>query len=94
MTKLKKDRHTQTKKAERQSIKHHKHNMALKAKVKKALKKFNSAVNAGNTGEVKKMLPGITGLLHKSVKKKIMKKNTASRKISQLARKVKAAKPS
>ncbi len=88
MTKLKNDRHTQAKKAERQSIRNRKQNIKLKNKLKKAIKKLDSAVAGGNIEEAKKILSNAIEVLQTNSRKKILHKNTASRKISQLSKKV------
>ena len=85
MTKLKKDRHTQAKKAARQNIRHYKRNVLLKNKIKKTIKKLNNLIQSGNAAESKKLFPEVTAMLHNAVNKEIFKKNKASRNISQLA---------
>jgi len=86
MTKLKKDRHTQAKKAARQNTKHYKANMAIKNKIRKNIKKINSLILAGKVPECRKLFSDITALLQRSVNKNIYSRNRVARKISSLAR--------
>lgn len=88
MTKLKKDKHTQARKAARQNISHHKHNALAKSKIKKMIKKYDLILAEGNKETAKTLLSEITKTLHKSSQKNIIHKNRASRKISQLTKKL------
>ena len=88
MTKLKKDRHTQAKKADRQNKRHKKHNLQLKADIKKKIKKLETAISSGNAEESKKLLSSLTKALHISSRKRVIHSNNASRKISKLTKKI------
>jgi small subunit ribosomal protein S20 len=62
-------------------------NISYKSKVKTAVKKFLTAAesNAADSGT---LLSSATSLLHEGVSKGIFHKNTASRTISRLAKKI------
>lgn len=92
MTKLKNDRHTSTKKSERQNIKRKKRNILIKNKIKKTLKKMEAAIASGNVDESKKLLKVAMKTLQTSSRKNILPDNAASRKISQLSKKINSMK--
>ena len=65
-------------------------NQAIKSRVKTFVKKVLSAVEAKNVDEAKTALQVAYKELDKAVTKGVLKKNTASRKKSRLALKVKS----
>jgi len=65
-------------------------NMSYKSKVKTAVKRFLRAADE-KAGDTRELLGRATSLLHKGVSKGIFHKNSASRTISRLARKVPSA---
>lgn len=69
---------TQAKRAER--------NQAVKSRVKTEVKKVEAAAAAGNKEEAAKVLAGATSQIEKAATKGVLKKNTASRKVSRLAK--------
>ncbi|MBN1832936.1 MAG: 30S ribosomal protein S20 [Deltaproteobacteria bacterium] len=63
-------------------------NSGYKSNAKKAVKVLRAAVANGSAEEAKEGLARTTSLIQKSVSKGVIHKNTASRKISRLARQV------
>lgn len=74
------------KKALRQSLRRRARNLAYKKKIKNLLKKVKGLVSEKNLGEAKNLLPQLYKILDKAVKAKVIKKNTAARKKSRLAK--------
>jgi len=75
------------KKALRQSARRHARNLKQKNALKALVKGYRRALAAGKKDEAKKLLPGVYKALDKSAKRgKILKKNTASRLKSRLAK--------
>ena len=72
------ERITQAKRAER--------NQAVKSRVKTEVKKVEAAAAAGNKEEAAKVLADATSQIEKAATKGVLKKNTASRKVSRLAK--------
>ena len=60
-------------------------NQAIKSAVKTEIKKVRTAVEAGNKEEAAKALLAATSAIDKAESKGVLKKNTASRKVSRLA---------
>ena len=77
--------HKSTIKRARQAEKRHLRNRAVLASVKNAMKKVMTAVEEKNTTEAATLLREATAALHKAVTKGVLKRNTASRRISRLA---------
>ena len=75
-----------TKKALRQSKKRQERNKSNKTRLKTQLKKVRAAAEAGQMSEVKKLLPETYSVIDKSLKKGIIRKNTASRYKSRLTK--------
>ena len=63
-------------------------NQAIKSGVKTAVKKVRVAIEQGNKEEAAKALLAATSAIDKAESKGIIKKNTASRKVSRLAQAV------
>jgi small subunit ribosomal protein S20 len=74
------------KKALRQSLKKRAHNLFYKNKIKALFKKVKSLVLERKIEEAKKLLPQIYKILDKAAKEKVIKKNTAARKKSRIAK--------
>lgn len=74
------------KKALRQSLKRRAHNLRYKNKIKALIKEMRSLILQKKTEDAKKLLPQVHKILDKAAKEKVIKKNTASRKKSRLAR--------
>lgn len=74
------------KKALRQSKKRHLQNLHFKRNFKAAVKEFRHEVQAKNYEKAKELLPKVYQTVDKAAKKNVIKKNTASRYKSRLAR--------
>ena len=66
----------------------HERNKAIKSGVKTAVKKVTAAIEAGDKDAAAKALLNATSVIDKAMKKGVLKKNTASRKVSRLAKAV------
>ena len=76
------------KKALRQSLKKRARNLAYKTKIKRLIKKVKFLISEQKIEEAKKILPQVYKILDKAVKKGVIKKNTASRKKSKIAKSI------
>jgi len=74
------------KKALRQNRKKRKRNLNYKGKIKELTKEFHGLISKKKMNEAKKLLPKVYKILDKAAKVKTIKKNTASRKKSRIAR--------
>jgi small subunit ribosomal protein S20 len=74
------------KKAYRQSLRRKARNTEKKDDLKKLLKEVRSLISEKKANEAKKLLPKVYKLLDKGAKKGIIKKGTASRKKSRIAK--------
>lgn len=74
------------KKALRQNIKRRAHNRKIKENLKSLIKKTRSLVAEKKNEEAKKLLPNLYKALDKAAKIGVVKKNTASRKKSRIAK--------
>jgi small subunit ribosomal protein S20 len=81
-------RHQSAIKAARQAEKRRDRNRAALNTVKSQIKRVLTAVEAKKTDEAKAALREATSTLAKAVTKGLMKRNTASRRISRLAHQV------
>ncbi len=78
------------KKALKQNIKRNLINTARRSATRTFVKKVHDAIDAGkNANEVNALLAQAASFLGKAVGKDVMHKNTASRKLSRLTKKVK-----
>ncbi len=75
-----------TKKALRQSKTRQERNKSNKTRLKTQIKKVRAAAEAGQHSEVKKLLPETYSVIDKSLKKGIIRKNTAARHKSRLSK--------
>ena len=80
------------KKAYRQSLRRKARNTERKDSLKKILKEIRSLISAKKTYEAKKLLPNVYKLLDKGVKSGLVKKGTASRKKSRIAKAISKSK--
>jgi len=80
------------KKALRQNVKRRTRNLVYKNKMKKLIKEVRSLVSENKIEEAKKLLPSVYKILDKSAKTNVIKKNTASRKKSRIAKLIKKTK--
>ena len=62
------------------------HNLDLKSDLKKTIKKYLTSIETKNTSEAQNILKEVYVKIDKAAKKKIIKKNTASRRKSRFAR--------
>jgi len=74
------------KKALRQNIKRKKRNLIYKRKVKEAVREVRELISEKKINEAKRLLPEVYKILDKAAKVKVIKKNTASRKKSRIAK--------
>ncbi|MCH8741322.1 30S ribosomal protein S20 [Patescibacteria group bacterium] len=77
------------KKALRQNAKRKKRNLIYKHKIAKLVKKIKKLAVLGEKEEIKKLLPAIYKALDKAAKVKIIKKGTAARRKSRIAKTIK-----
>jgi small subunit ribosomal protein S20 len=74
----------------RQAVKNNLRNKAVSSAVKNVLKKVESAIASGNREDAGKALIEAIRTLNKAASKSVIHKNTASRNISRLTKKVNA----
>ena len=77
--------HKSAKKRCRQALKRNEVNRSLLSKIKNNVNTFNSLVSSKKTEEIKKSLSSVNSVLAKAVKKGLIKKEFASRKLSSLS---------
>lgn len=77
---------TSAKKAIRQAKRRKAQNLIYKDKIKTLLKEVKKLILAKKTEEAKKILPQVFKILDKSAKVGVIKKNTADRKKSRIAK--------
>lgn len=82
--------HASAKKALRQNVKHNERNKARNSDIKTFVKKVLAAVAAKDLTLAQDIFKVAQAKIMKGAKKNLMKPNTASRKVSRLAQKVKA----
>lgn len=82
--------HASAKKALRQNIKNNERNKARNSDIKTFVKKVLAAVAAKDLSLAQDIFKVAQSKIMKGAKKNLMKDNTASRKVSRLAQKVKA----
>ena len=73
-----------------QAAKEQAHNKEIKSNLKTVVKKANAAI-ADNAADMDKAVVAATSAIDKACSKGVIKKNTASRKISRMARKANKA---
>jgi small subunit ribosomal protein S20 len=79
------------KKALRQNIKRRQRNLRRKSKIKELQKEFKNLLLEKKVEEAKKLLPSLYKAIDKAAKAGTIKKNTASRKKSRLAKSLQKA---
>ena len=72
----------------RKSKKKHVRNILIASEVKTLIKKYNLLLSEKKFDEAKEFLKTVSSKLHKAAAKGIMRKNTVSRKISRLSKKL------
>lgn len=80
----------QARKRVRQAERRTELNRTLRSRMRTEIKKLEVAIEAGNKEVIGKQFPITMSQLHKAVSKGLLKKETASRKVSRLAARVKA----
>ena len=81
--------HKSAKKRMRQDKKRNLSHKSLKSEVRTSIKKLSAEIEGKNLEEAKVSLSKTVSLLDKAAKKEIIHKNAASRKKSQLTKKIK-----
>lgn len=81
--------HQSAKKRIRQTATITERNRARRSQIRTYVKKLEQAIEAGNKEEIPAAFKNAMSALHKGVSKGVMKKETASRKISRLSARVK-----
>lgn len=64
--------------------------MAITSRIKTFIKKVEQFILAGNSEEAQKSMRVAESEIMKGVTRKVLKKNTASRKVSRIVKKIKA----
>lgn len=82
--------HAQTKKRIRQTATKTEQNKAIRTRMRSAVKAAEKAIAAGDKDAIKATFTTAMSQLHRGVTKGIVKKATASRKISRLSAAIKA----
>ena len=77
--------HKSAKKRCKQALKRNEVNRSLLSKIKNNVNTFNSLVSSKKTEEIKKSFSSVNSALAKAVKKGLIKKEFASRKLSSLS---------
>ena len=77
-------------KRHRQSLKKRERNTVIKSDLKTQLKKFESALESNDVSLAQQTLRETEAKLRKAASKGVIKKETASRKVSRIAKKVAA----
>ncbi|MCX7832288.1 MAG: 30S ribosomal protein S20 [Actinobacteria bacterium] len=78
----------------RQAEKRRIRNKSIKSEVRTYIKKFEAALSAGNLQEAENLFTIVQKKIDKAVSKGIFHKNTGSRKISKIAKKLAALRAS
>jgi small subunit ribosomal protein S20 len=77
-------------KSYKQSLKRALRNKSAKSKIRTFVKKLEKSVESQNLQEARSTLSQVESVIMRSVTKRVLKLGTASRKISRLAKKIKA----
>ena len=77
--------HKSAKKRSKQALKRNEVNRSLLSKIKNNINIFNSLVSSKKADEIQKSLSSVNSALAKAVKKGLIKKEFASRKLSSLS---------
>ena len=72
----------------RKSAKKHLRNLSFASEVKTSIKKYNSLLAEKKFDQAKEILPTVYSKLHKAASRGLIHKNTASRKIFRLSKKL------
>ena len=77
--------HKSAKKRSKQALKRNEVNRSMLSKIKNTVNTFNSLVSSKKADEIQKSLGSVNSALAKAVKKGLIKKEFASRKLSSLS---------
>ena len=77
--------HKSAKKRNKQALKRNEVNRSLLSKIKNNINNFHSLVSSKKTDEIQKSFGSVNSALAKAVKKGLIKKEFASRKLSSLS---------
>ena len=69
-----------------QSLRRHRRNQSVESSVKTLIKKVRAAIESQDPDAIAQKIKEVNGSLDKAVVKGVIKRNTASRKLSRLAR--------
>ena len=78
--------HKSAVKRHQQSLRRRRRNQSLESSVKTLVKKVRAAIDQKDPEVIAEKIKEVNGLLDKAVVKGVIKRNTASRKLSRLAR--------
>ena len=78
--------HRSAVKRHQQSLRRRRRNQSLESSVKTLVKKVRAAIDSKDPEAIAVKIKEVNGLLDKAVVKGVIKRNTASRKLSRLAR--------
>ena len=78
--------HKSAVKRHQQSLRRRRRNQSLESSVKTLVKKVRAAIDKKDPEAIAQKVKEVNGLLDKAVVKGVIKRNTASRKLSRLAR--------
>lgn len=81
----------QARKRIRQTETHTQRNREVKSRVHNFIRKFEEAVKSGEKEAIGTAFKNVMSELHRAARKGVMKKETASRKISRLAARIRSA---
>jgi small subunit ribosomal protein S20 len=81
--------HKSAKKAARQTIVRTARNRSRMNKIRTFIKKLEALITEGNKVKAKELFATVQSQIMRGVKKSLLKKNTASRKVSKLSAKIK-----
>lgn len=82
--------HKSAEKAHRRSLRNKARNQSILSRIKTAIKKFETAL-AGAAADIQSLFRSAESEITKGVSKGVMHKNTASRKVSRLTKKMKVS---
>ena len=81
-------KHPSVRKRQRQSVKRHLRNQAIKSRAKTFIKKVQEALAKKDEATAIVQLQGTTRVLYKAVSKGVLHRNTVARRVSRLAKRV------
>jgi small subunit ribosomal protein S20 len=85
--------HKSAVKSHKQSLKHKARNIGITSRIKTFIKKVESFISAGNVEEAQSSMRLAESEIMTGVTRGVFKRNTASRKVSRMVKKIKALSP-